>query len=184
MPRHILTTALFATSLALAAPILAAPKAAASAPTKTHTESKPNGSLKFAERIRAADLIGLWGSAVQTNKGSLLNITQMNADGTGMDLMVFTLNKPESSLKISQTFTWQFNEKTQIFTLRATDFIIAEDNSPYKQDKTQIGKTRTAKVRVLLVDGKPDMLEFTDQTSGEKVSYFNQYSVKRREALK
>ena len=83
-----------------------------------------------------------------------------------------------------QQFTWQFNEKTQTFSQRITDFSTTRDNEPTQQDKSQIGKTSTAKVRVLLVDSKPDMLEFTDQASGEKQSYFKQDLNKLREILK
>ena len=83
-----------------------------------------------------------------------------------------------------QQFTWQFNEKTQTFSQRITDFSTTHDNEPSKQDKSQIGKTSTAKVRVLLVDGKPDMLELTDQAGGEKQSYFKQDLNKLREILK
>ena len=37
---------------------------------------------------------------------------------------------------------------------------------------------------MLLWDGKPDMLELTDQASGEKQSYFKQDLNKLREILK
>ena len=37
---------------------------------------------------------------------------------------------------------------------------------------------------MLLLGGKPDMLEFTDNASGERVSYFKQDPAKLREALK
>ena len=78
----------------------------------------------------------------------------------------------------------QFNEKTQTFTQRITDFASTRDNEPSQQDKSQIGKTSTAKARMLLWDGKPDMLELTDQASGEKQSYFKQDLNKLREILK
>ena len=196
MTRPILTAALLTASLALAAPALAAPKAAK--PTKAETQaqrqpenersefrrSQNDSPMQLAQRIQTEDLIGVWGYATETNEGSLLNMTMMSKNGTGADLMVFTINNPKSSLKIRQQFAWQFNEKTQTFSQRITDFSTTRDNEPTQQDKSQIGKTSTAKARMLLWDGKPDMLELTDQASGEKQSYFKQDLNKLREILK
>ena len=185
MNRNILTTALLAASLALTAPALAALQANKPAAAETTPQRQPenNSRLQLAEHIKAQDRYGLWGSASETNEGSLLNMTFISPNGTGRDLMVFIVNQPQSILKIRQAFTWQFNEKTQTFILRVIDFSTTQDNEAYKQDKAQIGRTRTAKVRILLKDGKPDMLEFTDQASGEKASYFKQDPAKLREAL-
>ncbi len=196
MNRPILTTALLTASLALAAPTLAASKASKPAKAETQAQRQPenersefrrsqnNNHLQLAQHIQTEDLIGVWGNATQTDEGSLLNMTMMSKNGTGADLMVFTINNPKSSLKIRQQFTWQFNEKTQTFTQRITDFSTTRDNDPTQQDKSQIGKTSTAKARMLLWDGKPDMLELTDQASGEKQSYFKQDLNKLREILK
>ena len=196
MNRPILTTALLTASLALAAPTLAASKASKPAKAETQAQRQPenersefrrsqnNNHLQLAQHIQTEDLIGVWGNATQTDEGSLLNMTMMSKNGTGADLMVFTINNPKSSLKIRQQFTWQFNEKTQTFTQRITDFSTTRDNDPTQQDKSQIGKTSTAKARMLLWDGKPDMLELTDQANGEKQSYFKQDLNKLREILK
>ena len=196
MNRPILTTTLLTASLALAAPTLAASKASKPAKAETQAQRQPenersefrrsqnNNHLQLAQHIQTEDLIGVWGNATQTDEGSLLNMTMMSKNGTGADLMVFTINNPKSSLKIRQQFTWQFNEKTQTFTQRITDFSTTRDNDPTQQDKSQIGKTSTAKARMLLWDGKPDMLELTDQASGEKQSYFKQDLNKLREILK
>ena len=196
MNRPILTTALLTASLALAAPTLAASKASKPAKAETQAQRQPenersefrrsqnNNHLQLAQHIQTEDLIGVWGNATQTDEGSLLNMTMMSKNGTGADLMVFTINNPKSSLKIRQQFTWQFNEKTQTFSQRITNFSTTRDNEPSQQDKSQIGKTSTAKARMLLWDGKPDMLELTDQASGEKQSYFKQDLNKLREILK
>lgn len=196
MNRPILTTALLTASLALAAPTLAASKASKPAKAETQAQRQPenersefrrsqnNNHLQLAQHIQTEDLIGVWGNATQTDEGSLLNMTMMSKNGTGADLMVFTINNPKSSLKIRQQFAWQFNEKTQTFSQRITDFSTTRDNEPTQQDKSQIGKTSTAKARMLLRDGKPDMLELTDQASGEKQSYFKQDLNKLREILK
>lgn len=195
MNRPILTTTLLTASLALAAPTLAASKASKPAKAETQAQRQPENErsefrrsqndspMQLAQRIQTEDLIGVWGYATETNEGSLLNMTMMSKNGTGADLMVFTINNPKSSLKIRQQFAWQFNEKTQTFSQRITDFSTTRDNEPTQQDKSQIGKTSTAKARMLLWDGKPDMLEFTDQASGEKASYFKQDPAKLREAL-
>ena len=196
MNRPILTTTLLTASLALAAPTLAASKASKPAKAETQAQRQPenersefrrsqnNNHLQLAQHIQTEDLIGVWGNATQTDEGSLLNMTMMSKNGTGADLMVFTINDPNSSLKIRQQFAWQFNEKTQTFSQRITDFSTTRDNEPTQQDKSQIGKTSTAKARMLLWDGKPDMLELTDQASGEKQSYFKQDLNKLREILK
>lgn len=196
MNRPILTTTLLTASLALAAPTLAAYKASKPAKAETQAQRQPENErsefrrsqndspMQLAQRIQTEDLIGVWGYATETNEGSLLNMTMMSKNGTGADLMVFTINNPKSSLKIRQQFAWQFNEKTQTFSQRITDFSTTRDNEPTQQDKSQIGKTSTAKARMLLWDGKPDMLELTDQASGEKQSYFKQDLNKLREILK
>ena len=184
MNRPILTTTLLTASLALAAPTLAASKASKPAKAETQAQRQPenersefrrsqnNNHPQLAQRIQTEDLIGVWGYATETNEGSLLNMTMMSKNGTGADLMVFTINNPKSSLKIRQQFTWQFNEKTQTFTQHITDFATAENDAPFKQDPSKIGKTITSKARLLRWDGKPDMLELTDQASGEKQIYF------------
>ena len=196
MNRPILTTTLLTASLALAAPTLAASKASKPAKAETQAQRQPENErsefrhsqndspMQIAQHIQTEDLIGVWGNATQTDEGSLLNMTMMSKNGTGADLMVFTINNPKSSLKIRQQFAWQFNEKTQTFSQRITDFSTTRDNEPTQQDKSQIGKTSTAKARMLLWDGKPDMLELTDQASGEKQSYFKQDLNKLREILK
>ena len=140
--------------------------------------------MQLARHIQTEDLIGAWGNAAQTDEGSMLNMTIMNQDGTGTDLMILTTNNPKSSLEIRQQFTWKFNEKTQTFSQRVTDFATTRNNKPSQQDKSQIGKTSTAKARMLLWNGKPDMLELTDQVGGEKQSYFKQDLNKLREILK
>jgi len=184
MTRPILTAALLTASLALAAPTLAAPKAAK--PTKAETQaqrqpenersefrrSQNDSPMQLAQHIQTEDLIGVWGQGVTIDEGSMLNMTIMSQDGTGTDLMILTTNNPKSSLKIRQQFTWQFNEKTQTFTQRITDFATSENDAPFKQDPSKIGKTITSKARLLRWDGKPDMLELTDQASGEKQIYF------------
>ena len=69
MPRHILTTALFATLLALAAPVLAAPKIAKPADAQTHPQRQPENSnpLQIAQHIQTKDLIGVWTNSVETD---------------------------------------------------------------------------------------------------------------------
>ena len=191
MPRNILT-ALLTASLAFATPAIATPKAAKPTAAKRQPENEWNefrhsqndSPMQIAQHIQTEDLIGVWGQGVTIDEGSMLNMTIMSQNGTGADLMVLTINNPKSSLRIRQQFTWQFNEKTQTFSQRITDFSTTRDNEPSKQDKSQIGKTSTAKARMLLWNGKPDMLELTDQASGEKQSYFKQNLNKLREILK
>lgn len=184
MNRPILTTTLLTASLALAAPTLAASKASKPAKAETQAQRQPENErsefrrsqndspMQLAQRIQTEDLIGVWGQGVTIDEGSMLNMTIMSQDGTGTDLMILTTNNPKSSLKIRQQFTWQFNEKTQTFTQRITDFATSENDAPFKQDPSKIGKTITSKARLLRWDGKPDMLELTDQASGEKQIYF------------
>ncbi|WP_325198333.1 hypothetical protein [Kingella oralis] len=176
MPRHILTTALFATSLALAAPALAAPKIAKPADAQTHPQKQPENSnpLQIAQHIQTKDLIGVWANSAETDGGSLLTITMMGTDSKGLDIMLIELKKPQKSLLIMQNFTWQFNEKTQEFTQRVTDFSTILNNGTPKQEKSKIGKTDTAKVQMALLDGKPFMFEFIYKSTGEKHGYFKQ----------
>lgn len=182
MNNTILSSVLLSISFALCAPAIAA-SAKTQPESKTSTQQSQQDKLEIAQHIRSEDLIGIWGAGAETSEDSLLNMTIMKRDGTGTDLMVFVINNPESSLKIKQAFSWQFDEKTQTFTQRTTDFATSEDGKTYKQDPSEIGKTHTAKVRMLLLGGKPDMLEFTDTANGEKISYFKQDPAKLREAL-
>ena len=186
MTRPILTAALLTASLALAAPALAAPKAAK--PTKAETQaqrqpehersefrrSQNDSPMQLAQHIQTEDLIGVWGQGVTIDEGSMLNMTIMSQDGTGTDLMILTTNNPKSSLKIRQQFTWQFNEKTQEFTQRVTDFSTILNNGTPKQEKSKIGKTDTVKVQMMLLDDKPFMFELTSKSNGEKHRYFKQ----------
>jgi len=171
MPRHILTTALFATSLALAAPKIAKP-----ADAQTHPQKQPENSnpLQIAQHIQTKDLIGVWANSAETDGGSLLTITMMGTDSKGLDIMLIELKKPQKSLLIMQNFTWQFNEKTQEFTQRVTDFSTILNNGTPKQEKSEIGKTDTVKVQMMLLDDKPFMFELTSKSNGEKHRYFKQ----------
>ena len=103
MPRHILTTALFATSLALAAPALAALKIAKPADAQTHPQKQPENSnpLQIAQHIQTKDLIGVWANSAETDGGSLLTITMMGTDSKGLDIMLIELKKACLSCKIS-----------------------------------------------------------------------------------
>ena len=67
-----------------------------------------------------------------------------------------------------QNFTWQFNEKTQEFTQRVTDFSTILNNGTPKQEKSKIGETDTAKMQMALLDSKPFMFEFTYKSNGKK----------------
>ena len=186
MNRPILTTTLLTASLALAAPTLAASKASKPAKAETQPQRQPENErsefrrsqndspMQLAQHIQTEDLIGVWGYATETNEGSLLNMTMMSKNGTGADLMVFTINNPKSSLKIRQQFAWQFNEKTQEFTQRVTDFSTILNNGTPKQEKSEIGKTDTVKVQMMLLDDKPFMFELTSKSNGEKHRYFKQ----------
>lgn len=176
MPRPILTTALLAASLVLAVPTLAAPKTAKPADAQTHPQKQPENSnpLQIAQHIQTKDLIGVWANSAETDGGSLLTITMMGTDSKGLDIMLIELKKPQKSLLIMQNFTWQFNEKTQEFTQRVTDFSTILNNGTPKQEKSKIGKTDTAKVQMALLDGKPFMFEFIYKSTGEKHGYFKQ----------
>ena len=172
MPRPILTTALLAASLVLAVPTLAAPKTAKPAAAQTHPQGQPenvwdefqrsqnklqqipNSKLQPVKHLKAINLIDEWLIYTET------------------DVAALSIRKTQSRLTIRQQFTWQFNEKTQTFTQRITDFATSENDAPFKQDPSKIGKTITSKARLLRWDGKPDMLELTDQASGEKQIYF------------
>ena len=190
MPRPILTTALLAASLALAVPTLAAPKTAKPAAAQTHPQGQPenvwdefqrsqnklqqipNIKLQPVKHLKAKNLIDEWLIYTETDEGISLHTSIIDKNHTGTNVAALSIRKTQSRLTIRQQFTWQFNEKTQTFTQRITDFSTTRDNDPTQQDKSQIGKTSTAKARMLLWDGKPDMLELTDQASGEKQIYF------------
>lgn len=176
MPRNILATALLTASLAFTAPVIAAPKATKPATAQINPQRQPENSnpLQLAQHIQTEDLIGVWANSAETDGGSLLTITMMGTDSKGLDIMFIELKKPQKSLLIMQNFTWQFNEKTQEFTQRVTDFSTILNNGTPKQEKSKIGETDTAKVQMALLDGKPFMFEFTYKSNGEKHGYFKQ----------
>ena len=190
MPRPILTTALLAASLALAVPTLAAPKTAKPAAAQTHPQGQPenvwdefqrsqnklqqipNIKLQPVKHLKAKNLIDEWLIYTETDEGISLHTSIIDKNHTGTNVAALSIRKTQSRLTIRQQFTWQFNEKTQTFTQRITDFATSENDAPFKQDPSKIGKTITSKARLLRWDGKPDMLELTDQASGEKQIYF------------
>lgn len=127
--------------------------------------------MRIADKVGQNDLYGLWGNAAENEEGLLINMTAMYPDGTGMDTMI--LKAEGKSVIIKQTFTWTFDEKQQAFRQTITDYRVVE-NGKEQRDRQEIGKKSTIKVRMLVVDNKPSMLELTDEASGERMSYFRQ----------
>lgn len=127
--------------------------------------------MRIADKVGQNDLYGLWGNAAENEEGSLINMTAMYPDGTGMDTMI--LKAEGKSVIIKQTFTWTFDEKQQAFRQTITDYRVVE-NGKEQRNKQEIGKKSTIKVRMLVVDNKPSMLELTDEASGNRMSYFRQ----------
>lgn len=127
--------------------------------------------MRIADKVGQNDLYGFWGNAAENEEGSLINMTAMYPDGTGMDTMI--LKVEGKSVIIKQTFTWTFDEKQQAFRQTITDYRVVE-NGKEQRNKQEIGKSNTVKVRMLFVDNKPNMLELTDEASGERMSYFRQ----------
>ena len=136
--------------------------------------------MRIADKVGQNDLYGLWGNAAENEEGSLINMTAMYPDGTGMDTMI--LKAEGKSVIIKQTFTWTFDEKQQAFRQTITDYRVVE-NGKEQRDRQEIGKKSTIKVRMLVVDNKPSMLELTDEASGERISYFRQDAEKFLNAL-
>ena len=127
--------------------------------------------MRIADKVGQNDLYGLWGNAAENEEGSLINMTAMYPDGTGMDTMI--LKAEGKSVIIKQTFTWTFDEKQQAFRQTVTDYRVVK-NGKEQRDRQEIGKKSTIKVRMLVVDNKPSMLELTDEASGNRMSYFRQ----------
>ena len=125
--------------------------------------------MRIADKVGQNDLYGLWGNAAENEEGSLINMTAMYPDGTGMDTMI--LKAEGKSVIIKQTFTWTFDEKQQAFRQTVTDYRVVK-NGKEQRDRQEIGKKSTIKVRMLVVDNKPSMLELTDEASGNRMSYF------------
>ena len=125
--------------------------------------------MRIADKVGQNDLYGLWGNAAENEEGSLINMTAMYPDGTGMDTMI--LKAEGKSVIIKQTFTWTFDEKQQAFRQTITDYRVVK-NGKEQRDRQEIGKKSTIKVRMLVVDNKPSMLELTDEASGNRMSYF------------
>ena len=127
--------------------------------------------MRIADKVGQNDLYGLWGNAAENEEGSLINMTAMSPDGPGRDTMI--LKAVGKSVIIKQTFTWTFDEKQQAFRQTITDYRVVE-NGKEQRNKQEIGKKSTIKVRMLVVDNKPSMLELTDEASGNRMSYFRQ----------
>ena len=127
--------------------------------------------MRIADKVGQNDLYGFWGNAAENEEGSLINMTAMYPDGTGMDTMI--LKAEGKSVIIKQTFTWTFDEERQVLRQTVTDYRVVK-NGKEQRDRQEIGKKSTIKVRMLVVDNKPSMLELTDEASGNRMSYFRQ----------
>ena len=127
--------------------------------------------MRIADKVGQNDLYGLWGNAAENEEGSLINMTAMYPDGTGMDTMI--LKAEGKSVIIKQQFTWTFDEERQVLRQTVTDYRVVK-NGKEQRDRQEIGKKSTIKVRMLVVDNKPSMLELTDEASGNRMSYFRQ----------
>ena len=97
----------------------------------------------------------------------------MHPDGTGVDTMILTVKAEGKPVIIKQQFTWTFDEERQVLRQTVTDYRVVK-NGKEQRDRQEIGKKSTIKVRMLVVDNKPSMLELTDEASGNRMSYFRQ----------
>ena len=147
----------------LSPPVSAAPK---KKPTAGQADR-----MRIADKVGQNDLYGLWGNAAENEEGSLINTTAMYPDGTGMDTMI--LKAEGKPVIIKQQFTWTFDEERQALRQTVTDYRVVK-NGKEQRDRQEIGKKSTIKVRMLVVDNKPSMLELTDEASGNRMSYFRQ----------
>ena len=127
--------------------------------------------MRIADKVGQNDLYGFWGNAAENEEGSLINTTTMYPDGTGIDTMI--LKAEGKSVIIKQQFTWTFDEERQALRQTVTDYRVVK-NGKEQRDRQEIGKKSTIKVRMLVVDNKPGMLELTDEASGNRMSYFRQ----------
>ena len=127
--------------------------------------------MRIADKVGQNDLYGFWGNAAENEEGSLINTTAMYPDGTGMDTMI--LKAEGKPVIIKQQFTWTFDEERQALRQTVTDYRVVK-NGKEQRDRQEIGKKSTIKVRMLVVDNKPSMLELTDEASGNRMSYFRQ----------
>ena len=147
----------------LSPPVSAAPK---KKPTAGQADR-----MRIADKVGQNDLYGFWGNAAENEEGSLINTTAMYPDGTGMDTMI--LKAEGKPVIIKQQFTWTFDEERQALRQTVTDYRVVK-NGKEQRDRQEIGKKSTIKVRMLVVDNKPSMLELTDEASGNRMSYFRQ----------
>ena len=129
--------------------------------------------MRIADKVGQNDLYGLWGNAAENEEGSLINTTAMHPDGTGVDTMILTVKAEGKPVIIKQQFTWTFDEERQALRQTVTDYRVVK-NGKEQRDRQEIGKKSTIKVRMLVVDNKPSMLELTDEASGNRMSYFRQ----------
>ena len=127
--------------------------------------------MRIADKVGQNDLYGFWGNAAENEEGSLINTTAMYPDGTGMDTMI--LKAEGKPVIIKQQFTWTFDEERQALRQTVTDYRVVK-NGKEQRDRQEIGKKSTIKVRMLVVDNKPSMLELTDEASGNRMSYCRQ----------
>ena len=144
-----------------------------SAAPKQKPAAEQADRMRIADKVGQNDLYGFWGNAAENEEGSLINTTAMHPDGTGVDTMILTVKAEGKPVIIKQQFTWTFDEERQALRQTVTDYRVVK-NGKEQRDRQEVGKKSTIKVRMLVVDNKPSMLELTDEASGNRMSYFRQ----------
>ncbi|MCF7521060.1 hypothetical protein L4G92_03195 [Neisseria sp. ZJ106] len=152
--------------------IFLSPSASAE-PKQNSATAEQADRMYIADKVGQNDLYGFWGDAEANEEGSLINTTAMYPDGTGVDIMLLTVKAEGKPIIIKQEFTWTFDEKRQALQQTIADYRVVKDGRE-QQDKKEIGKKSTAKVKMLVVDNKPGMLELTDEESGDRMTYLKQ----------
>ena len=133
--------------------------------------NEPN-QLVAAKKVKRKDLFGMWGNTSKNADGSLLNASLMRPDGTGRDLIHFQANSGDTTT-ITQDFKWKFSRWRQEFRQTVTNYTVSRNDGAPEQKPDEIGKTVKFKVPlVLMLDGKPNVLEMTNKEGTDSVRYY------------
>ena len=139
------------------------------------TSAPIENAFELKSHVVASDLHGMWAYTVKKDGVEGINMSAFAPDGEGFDLL-YGKDDKGTEIKIHQSFTWTFDEKTQLLHEKITELTV-------QGKKEELPEPQTLKVRILTIKGQEPAIEFTETATGEKMTMFRISDQSIREIL-
>lgn len=118
--------------------------------------------MTLATTIKTKDLYGAWAIASddETNPSDIefLYVVVLMPNHVGVNYLSMDEKKGRPESVYTESYTWQFNEKTNVFTMNSYERVSEEDGKPEKKER--LNTVTEYKTELYLLDGKSLAIRF------------------------